>query len=151
MLVAMDIGITLTVVETKRTFRNDEQAAIEALLSLPVPVHAAFFGLKAKIDGRILKGIAQAREEARETYEEAVSRGLHAWTAQLRETDRISLWEFDSTCNPVDRGLAAAPGEFAQAIEKLTPPRGGTEIGNTLHATLQGWWTKRARYRKDYP
>ena len=40
-LVAMDIGITLTgglaVVETKRSFRNDEAATIEALLSLPVP------------------------------------------------------------------------------------------------------------------
>ena len=86
MLVAMDIGITLSgglaVVETKRTFRNDEKAAIEALLSLPVPVHAAFFGLKAKIDDRILKGIAQAREEARETYEEAVSEGK---TAVLHE------------------------------------------------------------------
>ena len=318
MLVAMDIGITLTgglaVVETKRTFRNDEKAAIEALLSLPVPVHAAFFGLKAKIDDRILKGIAQAREEARETYEEAVSegktavlheellrgvhaltvgnlapgavievttrwadtlrsrgassgrlripmtvgdvygisdlpetdklthgdglksvsmhirhdagrvrlasgalrasqdgvlvgeapanapidiefeawkpgvltskawdgrdvslqieateageepvhaavlvdhsgsmarrcegdsehyvskheavsRGLHALTEGLRETDRISLWEFDDMCNPVDRGLLASPGEFAQAIEKLEPPRGGTEIGDAI-------------------
>ena len=317
-LVAMDIGITLTgglaVVETKRSFRNDEAATIEALLSLPVPVHAAFFGLTAKIDGRILKGIAQAREEARETYEEAVSegktavlheellRGVHAlsvgnlapgamievttrwadtlrsaaascgrlripmtvgdvygisdlpetdelthgdglksvslrirhdagairlasgalrasrdgvlvgeapanapidiefegwkpgvlkskaWdgrdvslhieaaetgeepvhaavlvdhsgsmssrcegdsghyvskheavrnglralTEELRETDRISLWEFDNSCNPVDRGLAASPGEFAKAIEKLTPPCGGTEIGGAI-------------------
>ena len=61
----------LAVVETKRTFRNDEATTIEALLSLPVPVHAAFFGLTAKINGRILKGIAQAREEARETYEDA--------------------------------------------------------------------------------
>ena len=317
-LVAMDIGITLTgglaVVETKRSFRNDEAAAIEALLSLPVPVHAAFFGLTAKIDGRILKGIAQAREEARETYEEAVSegktavlheellRGVHAlsvgnlapgamievttrwadtlrsaaascgrlripmtvgdvygisdlpetdelthgdglksvslsirhdagairlasgalrasrdgvlvgeapanapidiefegwkpgvlkskaWggrgvslhieaaetgeepvhaavlvdhsgsmssrcegdsgryvskheavrnglralTEELRETDRISLWEFDNSCDPVDRGLAASPGAFSQAIEKLTPPCGGTEIGGAI-------------------
>ena len=317
-LVAMDIGVTLTgglaVVETKRTFRNDEAAAIEALLSLPIPVHAAFFGLTAKIDGRILKGIAQAREEARETYEEAVSegktavlheellRGVHAlsvgnlapgamievttrwadtlrsaaascgrlripmtvgdvygisdlpetdelthgdglksvslcirhdagairlasgalrasrdgvlvgeapanapidiefeewkpgvlkskawdgrdvslhiepaetgeepvhaavlvdhsgsmssrcegdsgryvskheavWnglralTEELRETDRISLWEFDNSCNPVDRGLAASPGEFSQAINKLTPPCGGTEIGGAI-------------------
>ena len=317
-LVAMDIGVTLTgglaVVETKRSFRNDEAATIEALLSLPVPVHAAFFGLTAKIDGRILKGIAQAREEARETYEEAVSegktavlheellRGVHAlsvgnlapggmievttrwadtlrsaaascgrlripmtvgdvygisnlpetdelthgnglksvslsirhdagairlatgalrasrdgvlvgeapanapidiefeewkpgvlkskaWdgrdvslhieaaeageepvhaavlvdhsgsmssrcegdsgryvskheavrnglralTEELRETDRISLWEFDNSCNPVDRGLAASPGEFSQAINKLTPPCGGTEIGGAI-------------------
>ena len=317
-LVAMDVGITLTgglaVVETKRFFRNDEAAAIEALLSLPVPVHAAFFGLTAKIDDRILKGIAQAREEARETYEEAVSegktavlheellRGVHAlsvgnlapgkiievttcwadtlrnagtscgrlripitvgdvygisylpetdelthgdtlksvslrichdaggvrlatgalrasqdgtlvgeapanapidieveawkpgvltskaWdgrdvslhideaeageapvhaavlvdhsgsmeeecegdseyniskheavqnglralTAKLQEKDRISLCEFDNTCNPVDGGLAASPGEFEQAIEKLTPPYGGTEIGGAI-------------------
>lgn len=318
-LVAMDIGVTLTgglaVVETKRTFRNDEKAAIEALLSLPVPVHAAFFGLTANIDGRILKGIAQAREEARETYEEAVSegktavlheellRGVHAlsvgnlapggtievttrwadtlrsagiscgrlripmtvgdvygisylpetdelthgdgpesvslrirhdagairlatgalraskdgvlvgeapanapvdieveawkpgvltskaWdgrdvslrieaagtgeapvhaavlvdhsgsmssrcegdsgqyvskheavrnglralTEELRETDRVSLWEFDTICDPVDGGLAASPGAFARAIEKLEPPRGGTEIGEALY------------------
>ncbi len=317
-LVAMDIGVTLTgglaVVETKRSFRNDEKAAIEALLSLPVPVHAAFFGLTAKIDGRILKGIAQAREEARETYEEAVSegktavlheellRGVHAlsvgnlapggtievttrwadtlrsaaascgrlripmtvgdvygiaplpetdelthgkglknvslrirhdagairlatgalrasrdgvlageapanapidievegwkpgalkskaWdgrdvsldieaaeaggepvhaavlvdhsgsmssrcegdsghrvskheavrnglralTEELRETDRLSLWEFDHTCDPVDGSLAASPGAFAKAIEKLTPPCGGTEIGGAI-------------------
>ena len=317
-LVAMDIGITLSgglaVVETKRTFRNDEAGAIEALLSLPVPVHAAFFGLKAKIDDRILSGIAQAREEARETYEDAVSegktavlheellrgvhalsvgnlapggmievttcwadtlrkvetscgrlripmtvgdvygisdlpetdelthgeglkstslrirhdagrvrlasgalrasrdgalvgeapanapidiefegwkpgvltskawdgrdvslhideveageesvnvavlvdhsgsmsspckgdsgqyvskhevlrRGLHALTTELRETDRISLWKFDSTCDPVDKGLPVSPGEFAKAIEKLTPPRGGTEIGSAI-------------------
>ena len=317
-LVAMDIGVTLTgglaVVETKRSFRNDEAATIEALLSLPVPVHAAFFGLTAKIDGRILKGIAQAREEARETYEDAVSegktavlheellRGVHAlsvgnlapggmievttrwadtlrsaaascgrlripmtvgdvygisdlpetdelthgnglksvslsirhdagairlatgalrasrdgvlvgeapanapidiefegwkpgvlkskaWdgrdvslhieaaetgeepvhaavlvdhsgsmssrcegdsgryvstheavrhglralTEKLRETDRLSLWEFDNTCDPVDRGLAASPGAFSQAIEKLTPPYGGTEIGGAI-------------------
>ena len=318
-LVAMDIGIALTgglaVVETKRTFRNDEKAPIEALLSLPVPVHAAFFGLTAKIDGRILKGIAQAREEARETYEDAVSegktavlheellrgvhalsvgnlapgatievttrwagtlrsagaccgrlripmtvgdvygisdlpetdelthgdglksvslrirhdagairlatgtlraskdgvlsgeapanapidieveawkpgvltgkawdgrdvslcieaaeagaepvhaavlvdhsgsmssrcegdsgqyvskheavrRGLRALTEELRETDRISLWEFDNTCNSVNGDLAASPGAFAQAIEKLAPPRGGTEIGGALY------------------
>ena len=53
-------------------------------------------------------------------------------TEELRETDRISLWEFDHTCNPVDRGLAASPGAFAQAIEKLTPPCGGTEIGGAI-------------------
>ena len=318
MLVAMDIGITLSgglaVVETKRTFRNNEASAIEALLSLPVPVHAAFFGLKANIDGRILKGIAQAREEARETYEEAVSegktavlheellRGVHAlsvgnlapggiievttcwadtlrkvetscgrlripmtvgdvygisdlpetdelthgdglktvslrirhdagavrlasgalrasqdgalvgeapanapidiefegwrpgvltskaWdgrdvslnieaaeagedpvhaavlvdhsgsmssrcegdsehyaskheavqnglralTEELQEKDRLSLWEFDTICNPVDRGSPVPPGGFAKAIEKLEPPRGGTEIGGAI-------------------
>lgn len=317
-LVAMDIGVTisggLAIVETKRTFRNDEATAIEALLSLPVPVQGAFFGLTANIDGRILKGIAQAREEARETYEEAVSegktaalheellrgvhalsvgnlapggvievttrwadtlrsagtslgrlripmtvgdvygisplsetdalthgdglktaslrirhdadairlasgtlraskdgvlageapanapvdieaegwkpgvltgkawdgrdvslrieaaesgeesvraaalvdhsgsmgsrcegdseqwvskheavrRGLRALAGELREEDRISLWEFDNVCNPVGGGLADSSGGFAKAVENLSPPRGGTEIGGAL-------------------
>ena len=63
---------------------------------------------------------------------EAVRNGLRALTEELRETDRISLWEFDNSCNPVDRGLAASPGAFAKAIEKLTPPCGGTEIGGAI-------------------
>ena len=325
-LVAMDMDVTLrsglAIVETKRTFRNDEKAAIEALLSLPVPVHAAFFGLTAKIDGRMLKGVAQARDEARETYEEAVSegktavlheellRGVHslsvgnlapgavievttrwadtlrsagascgrlripitvgdvygtsqlpetdelthgkglqnvslrirhdadairlaagtlrdagdgalageapanapidieaqgwkpgvltgkAWdgrdvslhmdepepdeapvrlavlvdhsgsmgslcegnydaeqyvskhaavcdglrtlAAQLRNTDRLSLWEFDNTCDPVGGGFATSPEKFASSLAYLTPPRGGTDIGDALeHVFLE--------------
>ena len=63
---------------------------------------------------------------------EAVRNGLRALTEKLRETDRLSLWEFDNTCDPVDRGLAASPGAFAQAIEKLMPPCGGTEIGGAI-------------------
>ena len=47
---------------------------------------------------------------------EAVSRGLHALTTELRETDRISLREFDDTCNPVDRGSPVPPGEFELAV-----------------------------------
>ncbi len=64
---------------------------------------------------------------------EAAQNGLRTLAEELRETDRISLWEFDNTCNPVGGGLAASPGAFAQAIEKLTPPRGGTEIGEALY------------------
>lgn len=85
-LVAMHIDVTLTgglaIAETTRTFRNDEAEPIEALLSLPVPVHAAFFGLTAKIDDRLLRGIAQARHEARHTYEDAITEGK---TAVLHE------------------------------------------------------------------
>ncbi len=85
-LVAMHIDVTLTgglaITETTRTFRNDEAEPIEALLSLPVPVHAAFFGLTAKIDDRLLIGIAQARHEARHTYEDAITEGK---TAVLHE------------------------------------------------------------------
>ena len=81
-LVSMEIDVILdgglAVVETKRTYRNSEKQPIEALLTFPVPVHATFFGLVAEIGGRELRGIAQAREEANETYEDAIDAGKAA-------------------------------------------------------------------------
>lgn len=86
LLVAMAIDVTLrgglALVETKRTYHNSESKPIEALLTFPVPVQAAFFGLTAKVGDRHLTGIAQKREAARETYEDAVDEGK---TAVLHE------------------------------------------------------------------
>ena len=86
LLVALEIDVTvrggLALVEVKRTYRNSEAKPIEALLTLPVPVQAAFFGLTAKVGDRHLTGIAQKREKARATYEDAVDEGK---TAVLHE------------------------------------------------------------------
>ncbi len=132
MLVAMDIGITLSgglaVVETKRTFRNNEASAIEALLSLPVPVHATFFGLKANIDGRILKGIAQAREEARETYEEAVSEGK---TAVLHEELLRGVHAL-SVGNLAPGGIIEVTTCWADTLRSAGPSRGRLRIPMTV-------------------
>src|SRR5882762_2941460 len=68
--VAIDGG--LAVVATRRTFRNDEAAAIEATLTFPVPVHATLFALEARIAGRKLTARAQAKVRARATYEDAL-------------------------------------------------------------------------------
>lgn len=85
-LEALSIDVTvrggLALVETTRTYHNGEDNPIEALLTFPVPVQAAFFGLTAKVGARHLTGIAQKREEARDTYEEAVEEGK---TAVLHE------------------------------------------------------------------
>lgn len=81
-LTAVAVSVTiqggLALVETKRTFRNQEENPIEALLTIPVPVQATFFGLTARIGERVLHGVAQGRSEARETYEEAVEEGKAA-------------------------------------------------------------------------
>ena len=81
---AIDVTVRggLALVETTRTYRNSEDNPIEALLTFPVPVQAVLFGLTAKIGDRHLEGIAQKREEARDTYEEAVEEGK---TAVLHE------------------------------------------------------------------
>lgn len=77
---AIDVEIAsgLAVVETRRLFRNDEAAPIEAVMTFPVPVHAVLFALEARIDGRTVKGHAQRRQQARATYESAVEAGKAA-------------------------------------------------------------------------
>jgi Vault protein inter-alpha-trypsin domain len=68
----------LATVTTTRRFRNDEAAPVEAIMTFPMPVHAALFALEARIDGRLLKASAQRREAARETYENAIQEGKAA-------------------------------------------------------------------------
>ena len=81
-LCSLDIDVTirggLALVETTRTYLNREERAIEALLSIPVPVHAAFFGLTAKIGGKLYEAAAAPREEARKDYEDAIDEGRGA-------------------------------------------------------------------------
>src|SRR5262249_52908638 len=78
-LVATHIDVTirrgLASVVTERTFRNAEQRTIEATMTFPVPVDATLCALTARIDGRTLTATAQARQQARATYEDAVDRG----------------------------------------------------------------------------
>jgi hypothetical protein len=41
----------LAVIEARRVFRNNESSSIEAVLTFPMPVHAAIFDLEAKLGG----------------------------------------------------------------------------------------------------
>lgn len=72
----------LAIVSTTRTFRNDESDSIEATITFPIPVHAALFGLEARIAGRVLKAQARRKIEARDAYEDGLERGK---TAVLHE------------------------------------------------------------------
>ncbi|WP_443750625.1 VIT domain-containing protein [Asticcacaulis solisilvae] len=74
----VEIASSLAVVETRRRFRNTEDAPIEAVMTFPVPVHAVLFALEARIDGRHVIGHAQSRQQAHETYEAAVETGKAA-------------------------------------------------------------------------
>jgi len=79
---AVGIDAGLAVVETTRRFRNSEDSSIEATITFPLPVHATLFSLKARIGERTLWAHAEARVEARRTYEAAIESGK---TAVLHE------------------------------------------------------------------
>jgi len=68
----------LALVKSTRTYINKSDGPIEAVMSLPVSVHAAFFGLSAEIDGKYYDAQAKPKHQALETYEEAIDQGKAA-------------------------------------------------------------------------
>ncbi|MCY3628580.1 MAG: VIT domain-containing protein [Bacteroidetes bacterium] len=81
-LIKLDFHVTirggLAFVKAIRTYINKTDGPIEAVMSLPVSVHAAFFGLSAVIDGKHYDAQAKPKQEALETYEEAIDEGKAA-------------------------------------------------------------------------
>ena len=78
-LIKLDFHVTirggLAFVKAKRTYINKTNGPIEAVMSLPVSVHAAFFGLSAVIDGKHYDAQAKPKQAALEIYEEAIDQG----------------------------------------------------------------------------
>ena len=66
------------------------------------------------------------------TKHDAVRSAFGELSGTLRNGDRIALWEFDHSCDPVGGGQPGSPSEFALLIPKLSSPAGGTEIGAAL-------------------
>ena len=60
---ATDIDIQITagvaIIRTQRVFRNDEDVAIEAVLTMPVGFDAVVTGLSATVDDRKLVAVAK--------------------------------------------------------------------------------------------
>jgi hypothetical protein len=67
------------------------------------------------------------------TKHAAVVEGLRAAAGALCLGDRVCLWEFDDTANPV---RSRRGGDLHDAIAALQPPRGGTETGAAIAAVL---------------
>lgn len=63
----------------------------------------------------------------------AVLLGLSEAAGDLRPSDRLNLWEFDTSAN--DLGTANA-GTWRALIHRLSPPGGGTEIGHSIEVLL---------------
>lgn len=65
-------------VRVARLFANTDDREIEAIMTFPVPFDAVVTRLKVVNDGRVLRGDAVAKVQARETYEEAIDSGKAA-------------------------------------------------------------------------
>ncbi|MCE5972612.1 VWA domain-containing protein [Sinirhodobacter sp. WL0062] len=65
----------LAIVTLTRTFQNDEDMPIEAIMTFPVGFEATVTNLELHVDKRVITAVAKSRSAARETYEEAIDRG----------------------------------------------------------------------------
>ncbi|MDE2955605.1 MAG: VIT domain-containing protein [Bacteroidota bacterium] len=81
-MVKMDFRVTirsgLAMVAMTRTYVNKLDEPIEAIMSIPVPVQAAFFNLSAVIGGKRYEAQAKSKRQARDDYEEAIDEGKAA-------------------------------------------------------------------------
>ncbi|MDA9159726.1 VIT domain-containing protein [Rhodobacteraceae bacterium] len=76
--IAIEITSGVATVQTQRVFRNSEDVAIEAVLTMPVGFDAVVTGLSATVDDRRLVAIAKTQSAARNDYEGAIDRGKMA-------------------------------------------------------------------------
>ena len=76
--IAIEITSGVATVRTQRVFRNSEDVAIEAVLTMPVGFDAVVTGLSATVDDRRLVAIAKTQSAARNDYEGAIDRGKMA-------------------------------------------------------------------------
>ena len=76
--IAIEITSGVATVRTQRVFRNSEDVAIEAVLTMPVGFDAVVTGLSATVDDRRLVAIAKTQSAARDDYEGAIDLGKMA-------------------------------------------------------------------------
>jgi hypothetical protein len=120
----------LAIVTTERTFRNIEKQSIEATMTFPVPVDATLVALRARIEGRTLNAIAQARAEARETYEGAIEKGKTAVLHEelLKGIHMLSVGHVRPGAEIVVTDTWTAPLSFMDATPRLRIPTTVGEI-----------------------
>jgi Ca-activated chloride channel family protein len=76
-----DVAVSATLqdllaeVTVSQTYRNDEQASIEAVYTFPLPLDAVLLELEVEIGGRVLQGVVVEKKAAEERYEDAVEAG----------------------------------------------------------------------------
>lgn len=74
------------------------------------------------------------RPRGNQTKHEAVLAALHGMTSQLRSSDRVDLWQFDTRLQHVGGTPTYA---MEQLLGALAGPGGGTEIGGAIDGVLR--------------
>ncbi|MFI6869821.1 VIT domain-containing protein [Nocardia sp. NPDC050406] len=114
-LVAMDVNVSVVglvaTTTVRQVFRNTLSTGIEAVYIFPLPDRAAVTSFTADLAGRLVEGVLQERQAARDAYDQAIASGHRA---ALAEEDRPGV--FTTTVGNLQ------PGEEATLTLVLTGP-----------------------------
>ncbi|MCV9964411.1 VIT domain-containing protein [Pararhizobium sp. BT-229] len=120
----VEIVSGLAIVKQKRVFRNDEKQPIEATLTFPVGYDSVVSDVRATVDGRLLVGVAKAKQEARKTYEKALDDGkatvLHE--ELMRGLHMVSAGNIASGAEITVEATYVAPLAMVAGIGRLRIP-----------------------------
>lgn len=119
----------LATVTTERTFRNAEKRSIEATMTFPLPIDATLCALTARIGRRKLKAVAEISDEARDQYEDAISRGKSAVLHEelLKGIHMLSVGHVTTGRQIVVCDTWTAPLSFVDTTPRLRIP---TTVGD---------------------
>ena len=87
--VAAKIAGNISRVEVTQTFANPYNKPLEAVYKFPLPDEAAVDDMEIRIGDRLIKGMIEKRDTARQIYEEAKQEGR---TAGLLEQERANIF-----------------------------------------------------------
>ena len=160
-LASTTLNVTLTdlVAEyvLRHRFENGGNVPIEAVFTFPVPLDAAFVGLRATIAGETLFAQIQAKRQASETYDDAIAQGHSAvllsapepgvlctslGNLKPGESGEIEL-RFVTALRVADRKarfslpLVHRPRYGTWALEDLDRPRHDFVVEHPLSATIR--------------
>ncbi|WP_375770089.1 VIT and VWA domain-containing protein [Archangium gephyra] len=122
--VEAEVSGFLASVTVTQVFENPYAEPLEALYAFPLPEKAAVDAMELVVGQRVIRGVIQTREQARDTYERARAEGK---TAALLDQERPNL--------------------FTQSVANILP---GEEIRVHIHY-VERLVYEGGRYRFDFP
>ncbi|CAL8104254.1 unnamed protein product [Orchesella dallaii] len=94
-LISVDVNASLVhavaQVEVTQVYVNKEEQPIEAIYFFPVNPEGAVTHFQAELEGRVIKGVVKAHEEAKEEYERAVRSQRTAFLGEETKADIFKI------------------------------------------------------------
>ncbi len=132
----IDIAVPIWVPRERRATASDRSAF--AVTIAPAPASQAAIDLAVLVDHSGSMDAMVSLVPGKVTKHQAVKRALAVAAKTLSAADRLALWEFDNDVGMV--GVLTGPRSGRpvdlSAIDRLSDPAGGTEIGRALQHVI---------------